>query len=415
MAWPHALRCLEHRNLRLFFGGQAVSIVGNWMQSVAQGWLVWRLTSSAELLGAIGFVSQIPVFLFGTWAGSLADRLPRRRIVLVTQINAVVQATVLAVLTLGGWVRPWMLLPLAFMLGLSYAFEIPARQALLGDIAGPDMPNALALNSSIVNGARIAGPALAGLLVAAVGEGWAFALNALSFAGTLRALLRMEIPPFEPAPRGRGSHLWEGFRWAWATPLVRALLLLLAASSLFGMSYVALLPVVASRVLGGGPELYGLLQSCAGAGALLGGVLLMVRGRVEGLDRRAALGATLLGLGLLVASASRSALLTGAALAVAGFGYVTQTAGTMTLLQSRAPPEMRGRMMGIFSTLFVGMAPFGALGGGFATGRFGVARTLLAGSVAVLASSAAFHAALRGLRASGPAPVGRAGGEATGA
>ena len=398
MAWPSALRCLEHRNLRLFFGGQAVSIVGNWMQSVAQGWLVWRLTSSAELLGAIGFVSQIPVFLFGSWAGSLADRFPRRGIVLVTQLNAVVQATLLAALTLGGWVRPWMLLPLAFMLGLSYAFEIPARQALLGDVAGPDMPNALALNSSIVNGARIAGPALAGLLVAAVGEGWAFALNALSFAGTLRALLLMDLPPFVPAPRRGGSHLAEGFRWAWSTPLVRALLLLLAASSVFGMSYVALLPVLASRVLGGGPELYGLLQSCAGAGALLGGVLLMVRGGVEGLDRRAALGSTALGIGLLVASLSSARAVTGAALAVAGFGYVTQTAGTMTILQSLAAPDMRGRMMGIFSTLFVGMAPFGALAGGFATGRFGVSRTLLAGSLVVLAASAAFHVRLRALR-----------------
>ena len=398
MAWPHALRCLENRNLRLFFGGQAVSIVGSWMQSVAQGWLVWRLTGSAELLGTLGFLSQIPVFLFGSWAGSLADRLPRRRIVLATQLNAVVQASLLAVLTLGGWVRPWMLLPLSFMLGLSYAFEIPARQALLGDVAGPEMPNALALNSSLVNGARIVGPALAGLLVAAVGEGWAFALNALSFAGTLRALGRMELPAHVPAPRRGASHLAEGFRWAWRTPRVRVLLLLLAASSIFGMSYVALLPVLASRVLGGGPELYGLLQSCAGAGALLGGVLLMLRGGVEGLDRRAALGAAALGLGLAAASASRTPPVTMAALALAGFGYITQTAGTMTLLQSVAPPEMRGRMMGIFSTLFVGMAPFGALAGGFATGRFGVSRTLLAGALVVLAASGATLLRLPALR-----------------
>jgi len=403
MAWPRALRCLEHRNLRLFFGGQAVSIVGNWMQSVAQGWLVWRLTQSAELLGVIGFLSQIPVFLFGSWAGSLADRLPRRRIVLTTQLNALVQATLLAVLTLGGWVRPWMLLPLSFMLGLSYAFEIPARQALLGEIAGPDMPNALALNSSIVNGARIAGPALAGLLVAAVGEGWAFALNAVSFLGTLQALRRMTLPPFHPAPRRTGSHLWEGFRWAWDTPTVRGMLALLAVSSVFGMSYVALLPVLASQVLGGGPELYGLLQSFAGAGALLGGVLLMMRRGVAGLERRAALGASLLGAGLVVAALSRSAPLTGAALAVAGFGYVTQTAGTMTLLQSLSPPEMRGRMMGIFSTLFVGMAPFGALAGGFAAARFGVGWTILAGSLVVILSSASFHLSLSGRRRGGEA------------
>ncbi len=398
MHWPRTLRCLEHRNLRLFFGGQAVSLVGTWMQSVAQGWLAWRLTRSSEMLGAIAFLSQVPVFLFGAWAGSLADRLPRRTIVLATQLNAVVQAVALAVLTLGGWVQAWMLFPLAFMLGLTYAFEIPARQALLGEIAGHDMPNALALNSTIVNGARIVGPALAGILVAAVGEGWAFALNAVSFLGTLRALLVMEVPPFRPAPRPAGTHLAEGFAWAWRTPAVRALLGLLAVSSVFGMSYVALLPVLSSQVLGGGPRLFGILQSCAGAGALGGGVVLMMRSGVAGLERRAALGATALGCGLFVVGLSRHPALSAGALVVAGFGYVTQTAGTMTLLQSLSPPWMRGRMMGLFSTLFVGMAPFGALAGGFAAARFGVPRTLLAGSSVVLGASAAFQLWLPRLR-----------------
>jgi len=392
--WPDALRCLRHRNLRLFFGGQAVSLVGTWMQSVAQGWLVWQLTGSARMLGTIGFLSQIPVFLLGAWAGSLADRMPRRGIVLVTQANAVAQASLLAVLTLGGWVRAWMILPLAFMLGLTYAFEIPARQALLGDIAGEDMPNALALNSTLVNAARVAGPALAGVLVAAVGPGWAFALNALSFAGTLRALLVMELPPFVPRPRAPGPHLRAGFAWAFRTPRVRALLLLLAVSSVFGVSYVALLPVLAAKVLGGGPGLYGLLQSSAGVGALGGGMLLMARGTVAGLERRSAVGATVLGAGILAASISRHAGLTGAALVVAGFGYVTQTAGTMTWLQAVSPPDMKGRMMGIFSTLFVGLAPFGALGGGLAAARFGVPLTLGAGAVVVLLASGAYHHAL---------------------
>jgi len=364
------------------------------MQSVAQGWLVWRLTGSAGMLGLIGFLSQIPTFLFGAWAGSLADRLPRRGIVLATQANALAQAILLSVLTLGGWVKAWMLLPLAFMLGMTYAFEIPARQALLGEIAGDDMPNALALNSTIVNGARIVGPALAGLLVAAVGEGWAFAVNALSFLGTIRALLIMELPPFRPAPRQPGPHLRAGFAWAWRTPLVRGTLLLLAASSLFGMSYVALLPALASEVLGGGPELFGLLQSSAGVGALAGGILLLVRADLVGLERRAGVGAALLGLGILGAALSRSPVLTAVALLVAGFGYVTQTAGTMMFLQSVSPAGMRGRMMGIFSTLFVGMAPFGALAGGIAAARFGVPRTLLAGAIAVLLASVAFRVAL---------------------
>ncbi len=394
MPWPRPLRALEHRNLRLFFGGQAVSLVGTWMQSVAQGWLVWRLTGSAGMLGLIGFLSQIPTFLFGAWAGSLADRLPRRRIVLVTQANALAQAVLLSVLTLGGWVQAWMLLPLSFMLGMTYAFEIPARQALLGEIAGEDMPNALALNSTIVNGARIVGPALAGLLVAAVGEGWAFAVNALSFLGTIRALVVMELPPFRPAPRQPGPHLRAGFAWAWRAPVVRGILGLLASSSLFGMSYVALLPALASEVLGGGPELFGVLQSAAGVGALGGGILLLVRADVAGLERRAGVGAALLGAGILGAALSRSPWLTAAALTVAGFGYVTQTAGTMMFLQSASPAGMRGRMMGLFSTLFVGMAPFGALAGGIAAARFGVPRTLLSGALAVLAASLAFRVAL---------------------
>jgi len=227
-----------------------------------------------------------------------------------------------------------------------------------------------------------------------VGAGWAFALNAVSFLGTVRALLVMELPPFRPHPRAPGPHLRAGVAWAWRTPMVRALLLLLAISSVFGMSYVALLPVLSAGVLGGGPGLFGLLQSAAGVGALSGGMVLMARGGVAGLERGAALGATLLGAGLLLAAISRQPWLTGAALVVAGFGYVTQTAGTMTWLQAVSPPDMKGRMMGIFSTLFVGVAPFGALGGGLAAARFGIPATLGAGSAVVLLASAVFHLSL---------------------
>ena len=411
MRWPLALRSLAHRNLRLFFAGQCVSLVGSWMQSVAQGWLVYRLTRSSEMLGLIGFLSQVPVFLFGVWAGSLADRFPRRRVVIATQANALLQASLLAVLTFTGAVRPWHLLVLAFMLGLSYAFEIPARQALLGEIAGPDMPNALALNSSIVNGARIAGPALAGWLVAAVGEGWCFALNALSFLGTLRALWVMDVPDRPPQAASGGSHLGAGLAYAWRTPMVRALLALVAASSIFGMAYLALLPVFAAEVLGGGARLFGVLQACTGAGALAGALALLARSGVKGLGRRVALGASAFGLGLAVFSLSRVPLLSGAALGVVGLGYITQMAGAMTILQSLAPEDMRGRVMGLFSTLFVGLSPFGALAGGFSAQRFGAPRTLFTGSLVVLAASLAFHAVLPRLRrtvapvASSPRPV----------
>ncbi len=398
MRWPHALRSLSHRNLRLFFGGQCVSLVGTWMQSVAQGWLVYRLTRSTELLGLVGFVSQVPVFLFGVWAGSLADRIPRRRMVLSTQLNALVQASLLAALTLSGAVRPWHLLVLASMLGLTYAFEIPARQALLGDIAGADMPNAVALNSSVVNGARILGPALAGWMVAAVGEGWCFLLNAVSFLGTIAALLVMEVPHPHGAHGSPREHLLDGLAYAGRTPHVLALLALLGTSSFFGMPYSTLLPVFAKDILRGGPALFGTMQSFAGLGALAGAVSLLLRTGLRGLGRRVGVGATALGAGLAVLALSRHPALSCAALLVAGFGYITQTAGTMTLLQGLAPAEMRGRVMGLFSTLFVGMTPFGSLAGGFAAHRFGAPRALLAGASAVLAASLAFHAALPRLR-----------------
>jgi MFS family permease len=398
MRWPHALRSLRKRDLRLFFAGQTISLAGTWMQSVAQSWLVWRLTRSSQALGLVNFLGQLPVFLFGIWAGSLADRIPRRRMVLVTQTNAILQASILAALTLTGAVQPWHVVVLATMLGMTYAFEIPARQALLADIAGEDMPNAIALNSSIVNAARAVGPALAGALVASLGEGVCFLLNALSFAGTYAALWVMRPPPQPVATGGKRAHLLEGLAYAGRTAHVRALLALLAVSSFFAMPYQTLLPVVSSEILGGGAGLYGLLLGTAGVGALVGAIGLLLRTGLSGLGRAVAFGSTLLGAGVLTLGLSTNPLLSGAALAVTGFGFITQMAGTMTLLQGLAPVELRGRVMGLFSTLFVGVTPFGALAAGFAASRFGAPRTLGAGSAVVLMASLAFHLALPRLR-----------------
>lgn len=394
MRWPNALRSLRSRDLRLFFGGQAVSLAGTWMQSVAQGWLVWRLTRSPEWLGLVTFAGQLPVFLFGIWAGSIADRHPRRRLVLITQSNAIVQSVLLAGLTLSGLVRPWHVLALAAMLGMTYAFEVPARQALLADLGGEDMSNAIALNSSIVNAARVVGPALAGAVVAAVGEGVAFALNAVSFAGTYWALLVMRPPPQPVATGSRRAHLLEGLAYAGRTAHVRALLALLGVSSLFAIPYQTLLPFFSSEVLGGDARLYGVLLACAGVGALSGAVSLLLRRGLRGLGRRVALGATLLCGGVVVFSLSRTLALSAAALVMVGFGFITQMAGTMTLLQGLAPREMRGRVMGLFSTLFMGVSPFGALAAGLAASRLGAPVTLAAGGTIVLAASLAFRLAL---------------------
>jgi MFS family permease len=399
MQLPNALRSLRNRNLRLFFAGQAVSLAGTWAQSVAQGWLVWRLTGSKEMLGLVSFLSQVPVTFFGAFAGSLADRFPRRRLVLITQANAVAQAALLATVTLTGVVRPWHVLVLAAMLGMTYAFEIPARQALLADVAGEDMSNAIALNSSIVNGARAIGPALAGWLVATMGEGICFAFNALSFGGTIYALWVMKVPPQpQPVEQGTGARLAEGIRWAWNAPHIRAILALLAVSSLLAIPYATLLPAVAAEVLGGGAGLFGLLQALAGVGAFIGAVSLLGRRGLKGLARRIGVGATCLGTGVIVIGLSSNVALSAFGLLLAGAGMISQMAGTMTLLQGLTTREMRGRLMGLFSTLFVGVAPFGALAYGSAAHRIGVPATLVIGGGLVVAASVAYHVALPGLR-----------------
>jgi MFS family permease len=395
MQLPNALRSLSNRNLRLFFAGQTISLAGTWAQAVAQGWLVWRLTGSKEMLGLVGFLSQVPVTFLGAWAGSIADRVPRRRLVLTTQVNAVVQATLLAAVTLSGVVQPWHVLALAAMLGLTNAFEVPARQALLADVAGEHLTNAIALNSSIVNAARAVGPAIAGWLVATVGEGFCFAFNALSFAGTLYALWVMKVPP-QPAPtvKGRGAHLAEGFRFAWRAPHLRAVFALLAVSSLLAVPYATLLPAVASEVLGGGAGLFGILQALAGVGAFIGAVSLLGRSGLKGLARRLGVGATVFGAGVALLGLSHSVPLSFFALLLAGGGMITQMAGTMTLIQGLAGPELRGRLIGIFSTLFLGVAPFGALAGGAAAHRIGVSATLTIGGGLVVVASLAYHAVL---------------------
>jgi MFS family permease len=398
---PHALRVLRHRDLRLFFAGQAVSLVGTWMQSVAQSWLVYRLTGSAALLGVVYFLSQVPVFLFGMLGGAVADRHPRRVILIRVQLLALLQALALAALTLGGWVRAWQVLPLAAVLGVVQAFEIPARQALLGELAGPDVPNAVALNSTLVNTARVLGPAVAGYVVAAVGEGWCFLLNALSFLAVLAALGAMRSNAARPSPApeaGALQHLRAGLRYAREDRMVRALLGLLAASSFFGVPYASLLPVFAAEVHRGGPELLGRFLGSAGAGALAAALTLLLRSHLGGLARRVGMGATLLALGLIAFSVSRNALVAQGCLFVAGFGFIQQMAGTMTLLQGLTPEGLRGRVVGLFTTLFVGVSPFGGLLAGWAASRFSAPGTLAAGATAVLIASAAFHLALPSIR-----------------
>lgn len=398
MRLPDSLASLRHRNMRLFFGGQAVSLVGTWMQNVAQSWLVWRLTHSEAALGVAGFLSQIPVLLVGPIGGSAADRAPRRKLVIVTQSVFALQAFALAAVTLTGRVNVGWIYALAALQGLTYAFDIPARQSLLADMAGAEFGNAIALNSSIVNGARMIGPAVAGAIVAALGEGLCFLGNGVSYLAIIWTLFLMRfVEPKREHVGGRG-HLREGLAYASRTAHIRALLLLVGASSVFGSPYIALMPSFASKVLGGGPGLLGWLFAASGLGALVGAASLLRRKGLIGLGRRVAWGSTLFGVGLVAFSASPHPSLSMAALVLVGAGWMLQLAATNTLLQGLAPPELRGRVMGLYSSMFVGAAPLGTLAAGWLATRFGPQRAMAAGAAVVLCASLAFHLALPGLR-----------------
>ena len=285
--WATTLRALRHRNFQLFFSGQLISLIGTWMQTVAQAWLVYRMTKSALLLGSVGFASQIPVFLVAPLGGITADRMNRQRLVIATQTASMILAGILAWLTLSGRVQVWHIFVLAALLGVVNSFDIPGRQSFLVDMVGKeDLMNAIALNSSMFNGARVIGPAIAGILVAKIGEGWCFAANSLSYIAVIVGLTLMKV---RSAPRaGRGSpieDIVEGFRWVNQTKVIRTLLLLLGLISLVGMPYTVLMPVFADKILHGGARGLGILMGATGVGALFGALTLAAKTGVKGLGR----------------------------------------------------------------------------------------------------------------------------------
>lgn len=405
MAPPHAFRALGSRNFRLFVAGQLVSLIGTWMQMVAQAWLIYRLTGSAVLLGVAGFAAQIPVFLLAPLGGVIADRLDRRRVLIASQAAMMVLALALAALTLSGAVLVWQIFALAALLGVANAFDIPARQSFVVQMVGREhLPNAIALNSSMVNGARLVGPAVAGAVVAAVGEGWCFLLNGLSYAGVIAALAAMRISPADGGPRAAVS-AWEsvveGFAFSWHNRPVRALLLLLGLVSLMGMPYSVLMPIVADRVLGGGANAYGLLMAAAGLGALAGSAVLTVRRDLRGLGRWIALSASGFGVSLVLFSLSRSLWLSAALLVPAGFCMMLGMAASNTLVQAMVPDRLRGRVMAVYSMMFMGMAPLGALMAGALAAPIGAPATVAFGGAACIVGGLLFWARLPALR--GPA------------
>ena len=396
-----ALRSLRHRNFRLFAAGQLISMTGTWVQLVAQSWLIYRLTGRATLLGLVGFAGNFPIFLLAPIGGALADRFERRRIIVVTQAISMVLAFVLAGLTLGGVVREWHIVALAAGLGIIHAFDIPARQSFLVEMVGrDDLINAIGLNSSLFNGARMIGPAVAGVLVAAVGEGWCFFINAISFAAVLVALLAIRVPPFQaPAKTSTLSRIREGFAFAVHERPVRALLVMLSFLSLVGMPFMVLMPVFADRVLFGGPAAYGILMSAAGMGALAGAIALASKRDVRGLGGWVARAAIGFGALLAVFSLSRSMWLSVLLLLPIGFSMMVQISSSNTLIQTMVPDALRGRVMSVYSMMFMGMAPLGALLSGWSADRIGAPRTVLIGGTACVIAAAIFRWSLPRLRA----------------
>ncbi|WP_438037429.1 MFS transporter [Sorangium sp. So ce128] len=400
-AAPSLLRALRHRNYQLFFAGQLVSLVGTWMQSVAQSWLVYRLTGSSLLLGTVGFATQIPVFLLAPIGGTVADRRSRHRILLATQSAAMALAFGLGALTLSGHVQVRHILGFSVLLGVVNAFDIPTRQAFVVEMVGrEDLANAIALNSSMFNGARILGPAVAGILVGAIGEGWCFVANGVSFLAVLGSLLAMRVAP-RPAAAGRGSafaHTVEGFRFVARTRAIRALLLLLGVVSVTAMPYAVLMPIFADRILRGGAQGLGILMGASGVGALLGALVLASRRRLRGLGRWVAAACAGFGVALGLFALSRSFWLSALLLVPVGFSMMVQMAGSNTLVQAMVPDALRGRVMAVYAMMFMGMAPLGALLAGWLAGKIGAPATVASGGACCVAAAAVFAARLPGLR-----------------
>jgi len=399
--WRATLRALRHRNFQLFFSGQFVSLVGTWMQTIAQDWLVYRLTGSAFLLGIVVFINQIPIFLLGPVAGIVADRYNRRHIVIATQSASMVLALILAGLTLSGTIRVWQIMVIASLLGVVNAFDIPARQSFLIEMVGrDDLLNAIGLNSAMFNGARVVGPAIAGIMVATIGEGWCFFANGVSYVAVIACLLTMRIT-HRAVLEQHGSYLEnivEGLRFARKTVPVRSLLLLIGLISLGATPYSVLMPIFAGRILHGDARTLGILMGVTGAGALLGALAVASKTSVQGLGRWVWVSSLGLGASLVLFSISRHVWLSILPLMLVGFTIMLAASAINTLVQAMSPDRLRGRVMGLYSMMFVGMTPIGALLAGAVAARLGAPWTVAIGGLACLAGGALFARHLPAIR-----------------
>lgn len=397
----YSFRAFGLRNYRIFFLGQTVSLVGTWMQRVAMGWLIYRLTDSAMLLGVIGFTSLVPTFFVGPFGGVLADRLNRHRVLIATQSLSMVQAAVLAVITMTGIVEVWHIVTLSLMLGTVSAFDVPVRQAFVVQLVErkEDLGNAIALNSTGFNIARLAGPSLAGLLTAAYGEWLCFLANAVTFGAVILSLTMLRIAPHEPKPHRRAlEDLADGVRYVWSNVPIRAFLLFMAVFSLFGIPYGTLMPIFARDILGGGADTLGFLMAAAGLGAIAGALHLAARTGPIGIGRLIPFSAGLFALGIVAFSASTSTLYSLLLVILIGAGQQVTLAGTNTFLQTAVDEHMRGRVMSFYTMALLGMAPFGSLLAGALGELLGAPLALALNAGVVLAGVLVFATQLPRIR-----------------
>ena len=395
-------RALSNRNYRLFFCGQGVSLVGTWMQQAAVSWLVYRLTHSPFHLGLIGFCMRFPTFIAAPFSGVMVDKWNRRKVVIITQILAAVQAATLALLVLSGRVEFYHVAILSFLLGLIKSLDVPARQSFVVEMIDrrEDLGPAIALNSSLVHAARLVGPSLAGLLIAALGEGLCFLINAVSYIPVTGAYLAMDIPPKARTKKRNGlrADLKDGVKYAFGFNPIRACLLMLALMSLTGMPYVTLLPIFAEKILKGGPMTLGFLMGGSGLGALAGGFFLASRKNVVGLERLIPIAAGFFGSGLIGFSLSEQYWSSLLLMPVVGFGMMIQLTASNTIIQTIVEEDKRGRVMSFYAMSFMGMATFGSLGAGVLAGWIGAPGALTLGGAACLVGAVLFASNLGAFR-----------------
>ena len=402
IAWGRSLRALRSRNYRLFFAGQSVSLIGTWMTRLALSWIVYQLTDSAFILGLTSFLGQIPAFFVAPIAGVWLDRWNRHRVLVITQVLAMIQSLALAALALTGWINLWWIIGLALFQGFINAFDMPARQAFVVEMLEDraDLGNASALNSSMVNGTRLVGPAVAGIVIAATGAGFCFLIDGISYIAVICSLLAMKVAPARPRPVQKSAlqELGEGWKYMVQSPAIRSILLLLALVSAVGMPYTVLMPVVAVDILHGGAHTLGFLVGMSGVGALASAIGLALRRTVLGLGRRIAITAAVFGGGLVLLGLSTSLTISLLLMGVVGFGMMQQMAASNTILQTIAADDKRGRVMSFYTLAILGMNPIGSLLAGSVAARAGVPATMIGAGAICIAGAVWFYYKLPEIR-----------------